>query len=223
MLRSLPGLWLDSFAYLASVPGVVTRALCCYSNTALVVTCCFSNKCCARDQKWLDSFLYLLPPSRVGAFPPTSSAGLGVAPKIQPQRGEHRNSSSQVRRIVNGRKWPLCGSQKPVPWRWTKKHNQTVAFKLLRGSPKVAPADCKRLALLGSESCMLPVDAAASGCQISKAMKHNVMGVGVSLNKNNPQGLEGVERRWVQFGGGAASPEQVAWFKQQLQCLISNT
>jgi len=36
-------------------------------------------------------------------------------------------------------------------------------------------------------------------------------------NKNNPQGLEGVERRWVQFGGGAASPEQVAWFKQQLQ------
>ncbi|KAF5839236.1 Metallo-dependent phosphatase-like protein [Dunaliella salina] len=35
-------------------------------------------------------------------------------------------------------------------------------------------------------------------------------------NKNNPQGLEGVERRWVAFGGGA-SPEQVAWFKQQLQ------
>eukprot|EP00967_Tisochrysis_lutea_P153765 scaffold304136_cov21-Tisochrysis_lutea.AAC.1 len=46
---------------------------------------------------------------------------------------------------------------------------------------------------------------------------------GAVVNKNNPQGLEGVERRWVQFGGGAASPEQVAWFKQQLQCLISNT
>lgn len=35
-------------------------------------------------------------------------------------------------------------------------------------------------------------------------------------NQNSPEGLEGVERRFVMFGGGLGQ-EQLAWLERQLE------